>query len=44
MSIFGHWHTWVLLAEAWAGACVVTVIAFSLIARVGAWRERRGGP
>lgn len=43
MNIFGHWHTWLLLGSAWVALAALTVLAFSVIARVGAWRERRGG-
>ena len=40
---FGHWQTWILLGSAWLGLGALMALAFGLIARVGAWRERREG-
>lgn len=42
MTLFGHWGTWALLGSVWVGLGALTVLTLSLIARVGAWRERRG--
>ena len=41
--LFGHWQTWMLLLAAWLSLGALTALAFGLIARVGAWREGRGG-
>jgi len=40
---FGDWQVWALLACAWVGLGALTALAVGLIARVDAWRERRGG-
>lgn len=42
MTLFGHWQTWAMLLAAWLALGALTAIAFSLIARVGKGRERRG--
>lgn len=40
---FGHWQTWLLLAAAWLSLGALFAVALGLVARVGAWRERRNG-
>ena len=40
---FGHPSTWLLLALVWLALGVLSAITFGLLARVGAWKERRGG-
>lgn len=42
-GLFGHWHTWALLGAVWVALGALTALAVGLIARVGAWRERREG-
>lgn len=42
-GLFGHWQTWALLAGAWLSLGTLMALVFGLIARIGAWRERRGG-
>jgi hypothetical protein len=39
---FGHLETWLLLAGAWLALGAIMDLALGLIARVGAWRERKG--
>lgn len=40
-GLVGHWQTWLLIAGAWVGIGLVYALLFGLLARVGAWRERR---
>lgn len=39
--LFGHWRVWVLILLIWFSLGAIASIAFGLIARVGAWRERK---
>lgn len=43
LSWLGHPSTWLLLAAAWLSLSALFAVALGLIARVGAWRERREG-
>lgn len=42
-GFFGRWFTWALILTAWLALGALTALAFGLIARVGARRERRVG-
>jgi hypothetical protein len=42
MTLLGHWYTWVLIGIVWLGLGLITATVLGVIARVGAWRERRG--
>jgi len=42
-GLFGHLETWLLLGAVRLGMGAIMALALGLIARVGAWRERRGG-
>mgnify|MGYP001420548517 FL=1 len=41
-GLFGHLETWVLLIVVWLSVGALMALALGLIARVGAWKERRG--
>ena len=40
---FGHLSAWLLLGLAWLSLGALMALVVGAIARVGAWRERRGG-